>query len=102
MIEFSKRIEGLSEYYFSSKLREVKSLIDSGEDIINLGIGSPDLSPPTPVIKKLKVLDLKDMENLSFTMDLRSMDMNQIMHIYVLKIGISMNGVKFQRFLQPS
>ena len=54
MIEFSKRIEGLSEYYFSSKLREVKSLIDSGEDIINLGIGSPDLSPPTPVIKKLK------------------------------------------------
>ena len=34
--------------------REVKSLIDSGEDIINLGIGSPDLSPPTPVIKKLK------------------------------------------------
>ena len=54
MIEFSKRIEGLSEYYFSSKLREVKSLVDSGEDIINLGIGSPDLSPPTPVIKKLK------------------------------------------------
>mgnify|MGYP003327663518 CR=1 FL=1 len=54
MIEFSKRTEELSEYYFSSKLREVKSLIDSGEDIINLGIGSPDLSPPTPVIKKLK------------------------------------------------
>ena len=54
MIEFSKRIEGLSEYYFSTKLREVKSLIDSGEDIINLGIGSPDLSPPSPVIEKLK------------------------------------------------
>ena len=54
MIEFSKSLEGLCEYYFSSKLREVKSLIDSGEDIINLGIGSPDLSPPTPVIKKLK------------------------------------------------
>lgn len=54
MIEFSKRIKGFSEYYFSSKLREVKSLIESGEDIINLGIGNPDLSPPTPVIKKLK------------------------------------------------
>ena len=54
MIKFSKRIQGLSEYYFSSKLREVKSLIDYGEDIINLGIGSPDLSPPNPVIKKLK------------------------------------------------
>ena len=54
MIEFSKRTEGLNEYYFSSKLREVKSLIDSGEDIINLGIGSPDLSPPIQAIKKLK------------------------------------------------
>ena len=54
MIEFSKRIKGFSEYYFSSKLREVKSLIESGEDIINLGIGNPDLSPPNPVIKKLK------------------------------------------------
>ena len=34
-----------------------------------------------------------------FTMDLRSMDMNQIMHICVLKIGISMNGVKLEMFL---
>ena len=45
MIKFSHRLDSVSEYYFSSKLREVKSLVDSGKDIINLGIGSPDLSP---------------------------------------------------------
>ena len=57
MIENSKRLEHISEYYFSKKLREVKSLIDKGEDIINLGIGSPDLFPPensiNTVIKSL-------------------------------------------------
>ena len=53
MIEFSNRVDGITEYYFSSKLREVKSLIDAGNEIINLGIGSPDLSPPDSVVKKL-------------------------------------------------
>ena len=54
MIKFSQRLDNVSEYYFSSKLREVKSLIDSGKDIINLGIGSPDLSPPEMSVEKLK------------------------------------------------
>ena len=57
MIDNSKRLEHISEYYFSKKLREVKSLIDKGEDIVNLGIGSPDLFPPensiNTVIKSL-------------------------------------------------
>ena len=57
MIDNSKRLEHISEYYFSKKLREVKSLIDKGEDIVNLGIGSPDLLPPensiNTVIKSL-------------------------------------------------
>ena len=54
MIKFSQRLDNVSEYYFSSKLREVKSLVDSGKDIINLGIGSPDLSPPKIAVEKLK------------------------------------------------
>ena len=57
MIDNSNRLEHISEYYFSKKLREVKSLIDKGEDIVNLGIGSPDLLPPensiNTVIKSL-------------------------------------------------
>lgn len=54
MIKFAERISGINEYYFSSKLREVKTLIDGGKEIINLGIGSPDLMPPISAIENLK------------------------------------------------
>ena len=53
MIDNSKRLEHISEYYFSKKLREVKSLIDKGKDIVNLGIGSPDLFPPENSIEEI-------------------------------------------------
>jgi LL-diaminopimelate aminotransferase len=53
MISVSKRIQGTQEYYFSKKLREIAGLNQQGEDIINLGIGSPDLMPPKQVIKTL-------------------------------------------------
>ncbi|MDT8415685.1 MAG: aminotransferase class I/II-fold pyridoxal phosphate-dependent enzyme [Flavobacteriaceae bacterium] len=39
----------IQEYYFSQKLREVNQRIASGKPVINLGIGSPDLSPPAEV-----------------------------------------------------
>ncbi|WP_439474369.1 pyridoxal phosphate-dependent aminotransferase [Algoriphagus formosus] len=51
---FAKRTEEAKEYYFSAKLREVNQLIASGKPIINLGIGSPDLSPPASVIQALQ------------------------------------------------
>ena len=54
MIKFAERISGINEYYFSTKLREVKTLIDGGKEIINLGIGSPDLMPPISAIENLK------------------------------------------------
>jgi len=53
MIKHSVRLDSISEYYFSKKLREVRSLIDKGKDIINLGIGSPDLLPPKSSIKSM-------------------------------------------------
>ena len=53
MIKPSNRLNRISEYYFSKKLREVRELIDLGKDIINLGIGSPDLKPPKLSIKNL-------------------------------------------------
>ena len=53
MIKHSERLDSISEYYFSKKLREVRSLIDKGKDIINLGIGSPDLLPPKSSIKSM-------------------------------------------------
>lgn len=53
MIEIAKRIQGTQEYYFSKKLKEIASLNSKGADIINLGIGSPDMPPPEKAIKKL-------------------------------------------------
>ena len=53
MIKPSNRLNRISEYYFSKKLREVRELIDLGKDVINLGIGSPDLKPPKLSIKNL-------------------------------------------------
>ncbi len=49
----SKRLEGIGEYYFSHKLREIDELNKAGKNIINLGIGSPDLPPHPDVIKVL-------------------------------------------------
>ncbi|MBN9297645.1 MAG: aminotransferase class I/II-fold pyridoxal phosphate-dependent enzyme [Filimonas sp.] len=50
----AKRLEGIGEYYFSTKLREIDGLNKEGKNIINLGIGSPDLPPHPEVIKVLQ------------------------------------------------
>src|SRR3954447_17517990 len=54
MITIAKRLEGIGEYYFSQKLREIDELNKQGKSIINLGIGSPDLPPHPDVIKVLQ------------------------------------------------
>ncbi len=51
MIEFAQRLADTSEYYFSKKLKEVKAMNEKGANVLNLGIGSPDLAPPKQVFK---------------------------------------------------
>lgn len=53
-MQTSKRLEGIGEYYFSQKLREIDELNKAGKKIINLGIGSPDLPPHPEVIRVLQ------------------------------------------------
>ena len=53
-IKTSKRLEGIGEYYFSQKLREIDELNKLGKNIINLGIGSPDLPPHPEVVRALQ------------------------------------------------
>jgi len=48
------RLTHVQEYYFSKKLREVRTMISSGQPVINMGIGSPDLPPPQEVIDALQ------------------------------------------------
>lgn len=50
----SKRLDGIGEYYFSKKLREIEELNRTGEAVINLGIGSPDLPAHPDVIRTLQ------------------------------------------------
>ncbi len=53
MISKANRLAQVSEYYFSKKLREVRSLIVQGRPVINAGIGSPDLQPPSEIIEAM-------------------------------------------------
>src|SRR5215216_6010668 len=53
-ISVAKRLDGIGEYYFSQKLKEIETLNKSGEAVINLGIGSPDLPPHPSVIETLQ------------------------------------------------
>ncbi|NRS88940.1 aspartate/methionine/tyrosine aminotransferase [Flavobacterium sp. 7E] len=54
MIKLAKRLDIIEEYYFSSKLREVRQLASEGKPIINMGIGSPDMSPSPEVIAAIQ------------------------------------------------
>ncbi len=53
-MDSADRLQHIQEYYFSKKLREVRSLLEQGKPIINMGIGSPDLQPPKEVITEIQ------------------------------------------------
>ena len=47
------RVSNVQEYYFSRKLKEVAEMNAAGKQVINLGIGSPDLPPSSETIEAL-------------------------------------------------
>ena len=53
-IKLANRLNGIGEYYFSQKLKQIEELNKQGEAVINLGIGSPDQPPHPEVIKTLE------------------------------------------------
>jgi len=52
-IQPAERLQLVSEYYFSRKLKEVARLNAEGRDIISLAIGSPDMPPSPQTVEKL-------------------------------------------------
>ncbi len=54
IIPQAKRLNTVQEYYFSQKLEEIRSMNAAGAQVINLGIGNPDLMPVPAVINSLK------------------------------------------------
>ena len=63
IIRASNRIKGVKQYYFARKLTEIKVLENSGQHIINLGIGSPDLAPAPEVLDELQRSSLESESN---------------------------------------
>lgn len=52
-ITTASRLGEVKEYYFSVKLKEIAALNQEGKNILNLGIGSPDLPPHSAVMEAL-------------------------------------------------
>lgn len=52
-IKPANRLNSVSEYYFSKKLKEVDEMNAQGKKVINLGIGSPDMPPSNETIETL-------------------------------------------------
>ena len=63
IVKPSNRVAQATTYYFATKLAEMAKLNAEGQDIINLGIGSPDLQPPSEVIEKLRESALDETAN---------------------------------------
>lgn len=53
IIKTASRLGEVKEYYFSTKLREIANMRAEGKDVLNLGIGSPDLPPSQETIDEL-------------------------------------------------
>jgi LL-diaminopimelate aminotransferase len=60
IVEVADRLKKVEEYYFSKKLEQIAKMRASGLEVINLGIGSPDLTPPEAALKAASESLLKD------------------------------------------
>lgn len=53
MITPAERTQLVKEYYFSKKLKEIDDMNKQGQNVINLGIGNPDMMPPAEALEQL-------------------------------------------------
>ena len=65
------RLDHVSEYYFSRKLKEIARLRAEGIDIVSLGIGGPDLPPPAAAVDAaVRCLERADSHGYQMTVGL--------------------------------
>jgi len=50
-VQTASRLDEINEYYFSKKMNQIRAMNSMGLDVINLGIGNPDMEPDKEVIK---------------------------------------------------
>ena len=53
IISLADRLKEVKTYYFVEKLEQIRALQKEGKDVINFGIGSPDLPPSQEAITAL-------------------------------------------------
>ena len=54
MFEFSQRIAQLPPYLFAQIDKKKKEKLDQGADVIDLGVGDPDIPTPKPIVEAMK------------------------------------------------
>ncbi|NQY66314.1 MAG: aminotransferase class I/II-fold pyridoxal phosphate-dependent enzyme [Flavobacteriales bacterium] len=65
IINQANRLNDVKEYYFSTKLQEIAKMRSSGLNVLNLGIGSPDLAPSEATVNAL-IDAAKDSKNHAY------------------------------------
>ncbi len=53
IIEPSNRVKKIKQYYFAGKMAQIAEMNKNGANVLNIGIGSPDLEPHFEVINTL-------------------------------------------------
>jgi LL-diaminopimelate aminotransferase len=90
IINPAHRLEHINEYYFSKKLKEVAALQKQGKNIINLGIGSPDIAPPTAVIEALRSAALENKNGYQSYVGIDELR-HEMANFYASKFGVSLD-----------
>jgi len=92
MIQKANRLNEVTEYYFSKKLREVALLKSEGKPVINIAIGSPDLHPDSRVIEAIKnALDLPNAHQYQSYQGIPELRLG-ISDFYKEKYNVSLNA----------
>ena len=89
--EKSHRLQELPPYLFSEIDRAKRQLLAAGKDVIDLGVGDPDLPTPSPIRERLK-MTVEDPANhrYSFTEGIRELR-EAIARWYGRRFGVSLD-----------
>lgn len=87
-LEFSDRLSKLPPYLFLEIDRAKRKALESGKDIIDMGIGDPDLPTPAPIIDALNAAS-RDPKNHRYALDSGLPEFRRaIAHWYQNRFGV--------------
>ena len=89
----AERLKYVDEYYFSKKMREINNYISSGRPIINMAIGSPDLSP-SPEVKQALSESIRDERSSMYQSYIGLPELRKaISKFYFKQYGVDLNSI---------